>query len=880
VGVRWTKHEDGLLSESVALLGEDWPRIAASVFASKRTPDQVRRRFHTVVQTGLVKGHWTADEDRVIVDCINRGITKWSEIASYIPGRIGKQCRERWSNHLAPTLNRSPFSPEEDAILENAVAKLGTRWIEVARRLPGRSENACKNRFNSTMRRRANALRAAARSAGVPLPGAASAAAASAAAAAGAGGAAVVDQLMQAFRDAGVPVPDLPELRPAGSRSDNGSPVAAAEAAPSLLSTPTPGTAGQKRRRRPDSSGSGVSSGGLQTASQPHSLSHTQQQPQRRRRRVLGREDEAADLPSFAAAADTEAMPTGRRSGSRMIHRPVLAGGSGHGRRAGSRGEASGYGSDRSSASEGSLGEGTDGGLAVTIGGADAGYDEGEGDEYEDDGGVRDTPTKPQLEVSHPLSASGRGYRTGKPPTAPATPAEAALLLPSSDYVPSEYAAAEYATADLGAGRKRRRTPVPATRNRPPPAGTAGRNTLGSGGSGDGVGPGFRSRHSPTLFSELAGPRIAPATADRPGSRAASAMSTGSRGRSFRFTEDGIETDEELEREREREEGQGQGDSGPLTTDATEEAEATAGSALPAGVASPARPFKSARGAFARSVKPVARYAESAAFAPAVAVAVTGGAGRPQLFVRRVGAGAVEEGDPDIATTEGHPSSPQFPSAIPGLSPIVRAARLVRGERDSSSFHPSVGSTPCPSRSPPRVASHGSDVGDAVDAGKRMLDRHPGRAFLTRSDSVGSVISVGPAAAVLGSLGALSGGNGSAFATGVTQAGAASSSATEANTTPSGVADSVSALLAMAQFSAPQGAAGEMASASASQPSAGGSASGEPQTIMILRARSSSEGSVSSVFPPDAGFLPPHLAASATEPYSKLGTAPDHQTMA
>ena len=49
-----------------------------------------------VLRPGLVKGPWTQEEDDKIRDCITAGIVKWSEIASRIPGRIGKQCRERW----------------------------------------------------------------------------------------------------------------------------------------------------------------------------------------------------------------------------------------------------------------------------------------------------------------------------------------------------------------------------------------------------------------------------------------------------------------------------------------------------------------------------------------------------------------------------------------------------------------------------------------------------------------------------------------------------------------------------------------------------------------------------------------------------------------
>jgi Myb-like DNA-binding domain len=32
------------------------------------------------------------------------GVRKWSQIAKNLEGRIGKQCRERWHNHLRPDI--------------------------------------------------------------------------------------------------------------------------------------------------------------------------------------------------------------------------------------------------------------------------------------------------------------------------------------------------------------------------------------------------------------------------------------------------------------------------------------------------------------------------------------------------------------------------------------------------------------------------------------------------------------------------------------------------------------------------------------------------------------------------------------------------------
>ena len=83
---------------------------------------------------------WNKKEDDAIIELVNKyGTSNWTIIANEMANmykskhRNGKQCRERWHNHLDPVVNKENWTEEEENILFSKHLEYGNKLSDISK---------------------------------------------------------------------------------------------------------------------------------------------------------------------------------------------------------------------------------------------------------------------------------------------------------------------------------------------------------------------------------------------------------------------------------------------------------------------------------------------------------------------------------------------------------------------------------------------------------------------------------------------------------------------------------------------------------------------------------------------------------------------------
>lgn len=94
---------------------------------------------------------FTPDEDEALKQAVEAygEDNDWAKIAKHVAGRNPRQCRERWTCYLRPSLTSKPWTKEEDNELLSKYYNIGPKWTYLTSFLPKRSAISIKSRYKA-----------------------------------------------------------------------------------------------------------------------------------------------------------------------------------------------------------------------------------------------------------------------------------------------------------------------------------------------------------------------------------------------------------------------------------------------------------------------------------------------------------------------------------------------------------------------------------------------------------------------------------------------------------------------------------------------------------------------------------------------------------
>ncbi|KAF8665554.1 hypothetical protein AX16_000014 [Volvariella volvacea WC 439] len=153
----WNATYDRRLLEAVQKYGTDNWNLVARYVSEDATAAQCQGRYTRSINPNLKSGAWSAEEDERLKLAVKAYGNSWIDVSVCMSGRTNDQCRERWVDQLSVS-STNTWSGDEDQILLETVASLGSRWKTIALKVGnGKTSSMCRMRFNELKKQKLNA---------------------------------------------------------------------------------------------------------------------------------------------------------------------------------------------------------------------------------------------------------------------------------------------------------------------------------------------------------------------------------------------------------------------------------------------------------------------------------------------------------------------------------------------------------------------------------------------------------------------------------------------------------------------------------------------------------------------------------------------------
>ncbi|GFS98341.1 transcription factor MYB3R-5, partial [Nephila pilipes] len=148
----FSREEDAQLRQLAEEHNErNWDSIAEKL-QTGRSAFQCCKRFNSRLNKSLVRKLWTPEEDAILIEAVETcrigKFILWPKVTRFFENRPIQRVKERYYDYISNEIDRSPWTTEEDAMLIACIKKYGFNFGKAKKYLVGRTAISMSDRFS------------------------------------------------------------------------------------------------------------------------------------------------------------------------------------------------------------------------------------------------------------------------------------------------------------------------------------------------------------------------------------------------------------------------------------------------------------------------------------------------------------------------------------------------------------------------------------------------------------------------------------------------------------------------------------------------------------------------------------------------------------